>query len=134
MVAKGYPFSNQIYVSNADRSAVAVQEAAFAEKRDRDDKNFEEKALIPLPPTGSASVFFAKRASVQITLPAKLRTGAGNRLAIAQCAKLCKEMKYLHTARISAQRSRDAFPPRFHWAKPRKRLFWEIFSSRGRSF
>lgn len=59
MVAKGYPFSNQIYVSNADRSAAAAQEAAFAERRVCNDKNFEEKALIPLPPTGFVSLFCA---------------------------------------------------------------------------
>ena len=98
MVAKGYPFSNQIYVSSADRSAVAVQEAAFAERRVCNDKNFEEKALIPLPPTGLTSFFCANPDVAQTNLQPRRALGLYSRSSIAQNAKFCREMKRVCTA------------------------------------
>ena len=100
MVAKGYPFSNQIYVSNADRSAVAVQEAAFAERRVCNDKNFEEKALIPLPPTGLVSFFCANPDVVQTNLQPNRAVGLCRGSVITQNAKFCRKMKRGCTAAL----------------------------------
>jgi hypothetical protein len=54
-------------------------------------KKLAEKALIPLPPTGFASLFYAKARAVQTPALAKPAAGAVGVVAIARSARFCKE-------------------------------------------
>jgi hypothetical protein len=55
--------------------------------------NRAEKALIPLPPTGFASLFCAKAGRVQIKAAPKPVEGAVRHFAISPSARFCKEVQ-----------------------------------------
>ena len=59
-----------------------------------------QKALIPLPPTGFASVFYANPDVVQTILQPRLAVGLHGGLAISFCAKFCKKMQRDCTAAL----------------------------------
>ena len=61
-------------------------------KNRHDNKKLKEKALIPLPPTGFASVFCAIPDVVQTDLQPRRAVGLCRRSSISQCAKFRKEM------------------------------------------
>ena len=61
-------------------------------------KKQDEKALIPLPPTGLASFFCANPDVVQTNLQPRGAVGFCRRSPIAQNVKFCREMKHGCTA------------------------------------
>jgi hypothetical protein len=54
-----------------------------------------KKPLIPLPPTGFASLLCAKRVVVQIKAASKPAAGLVRHLAISRSARFCKEVQRL---------------------------------------
>jgi len=67
-------------------------------------KKAAEKALIPLPPTGFASVFCANPDVVQTSLQPRRAVGLCRRSAISQNAKFCREMQCGCTATLTARK------------------------------
>ncbi|MGY1890150.1 hypothetical protein [Pseudomonas sp. SDT291_1_S447] len=55
-------------------------------------KKFDEKALIPLPPAGFASLFFAKRCGGANPSPPMATAGSVGRLAVSLFERNCKEL------------------------------------------
>ncbi len=62
------------------------------------NKKSEAKALIPLPSTGSASVFCANPDAMKAILQPRPAVGLRRGAAIAQCANLCRKMSAPCTA------------------------------------
>ena len=63
------------------------ENAGWCAENRHDNKKSSEKALIPLPPTGLVSFFFANPDVVQTNRQPKRAVGLYSRSAIAQSAK-----------------------------------------------
>jgi hypothetical protein len=65
-------------------------------KRSRDKKR-DEKALIPLPPTGLGSLFFATVGGCENQICTKAVAGATRDVAFSSSERFCKEVWLLFT-------------------------------------
>ncbi len=79
-------FSYRLPINVEQRTGVLEMENRQAKKK------ILEKALIPLPPTGFASVFCAKSSCGAIEAALKPAAGAVMYIAISRSARICKEV------------------------------------------
>lgn len=87
-------------LAGAHQRAVAHADG-FTDKKTRKEKT-SEKALIPLPPTGSASVFCANPDAMKAILQPRPAVGLRRGAAIARHASLCRKMSAPCTASYRA--------------------------------
>jgi hypothetical protein len=81
-------------------------------KKSLDDKKTIKKALIPLPPTGFASLYCAKAGVAQVKVAPKPAEQLVAHFAISRCARFCKKVQWLCvSSRASQVGGRSAEPP-----------------------